>query len=807
LSDHANPAYEQLEQRLAQAQQRIKELEALSAPSDTETQLRTLIDNVPGVSYRCACDEYWTMEFISTEIENLSGYPPTDFQQNRNRTYASIIHPDDVELVNEAVSSGVQKKHPYTIEYRVIHKDGSIHWVYEKGQGIFSEAGELLWLDGVILDVTDKKMFGFAQEQSEIKFQNVIDSSPIPYALNDKQNNVNYLNPAFINTFGYDLTDIPTLADWWPKAYPDEKYRVWVANTWQQHIETARKNNAPFEPLEIVIQCKDKSKKTVLASVAPLSGTYDDVYLVILYDITEHTEIRQKLNNTVTLLENIVNSTPDLIFVKNNALQTIFCNEAHANALGKSRKDMYGNTDIENGWNEELVNGNPEKGIRGFIHDDRDALSGIEVHNPHDPANIEGEVRIFDTHKLPLKDANDDIIGVLGVARDITERKNTEDQLRQSQKMDALGKLTGGIAHDFNNLLGVILGYSELLKNELPADSSSCKYIQEIYIAGDRAKILTSKLLTFSRKQCSNSQICQINDLLERDFNMLEKTLTAKIKISLHMDKQLWTTFINEEMLGGAILNICINSMHAMPDGGSLDVTTRNIHLNHSDTQTLNITPGDYVQLTIKDNGSGMSQNTQEHIFEPFFSTKGESGTGLGMSQVYGFIKQSNGDIQVSSKLDLGTSINMYFPRHFILENTPETKAHSVTEILAAGKETILVVDDEKSLRTLAAEILDAQNYCVLTAENAAQALDILDIKSVDLLLSDVIMPGMDGYQLAIEAHAKQPELKIQMVSGYNDKHNIKGADAVLQQQQINKPYSKDILLNRIRDLLDGNEI
>jgi PAS domain S-box-containing protein len=647
-----------------------------------------------------------------------------------------------------------------------------------------------------------EKQYELAQQQSENKFNAIINASPVPYALNDEQQNITYLNPAFIKAFGYELTDIPTLHDWWHKAYPDEEYRKWVVNAWQRHMKTAKQTNHAI-PLEIILQCKDKTSKTVLASAASLSGSFEGAHLVILYDITERKKTERKLNQAVLLLENIVNSSPDLIFVKNSQLQTIFCNQAYARAVGKNREAMYGNTDIENGWDEELVNGNPEKGIRGFVHDDRDALSGFDVHNPYDPANIDGEVRIFDTHKIPLKDTNNTTLGVLGVARDITERKHAEEQLRHSQKMDALGKLTGGIAHDFNNMLGVILGYAELLQNNFSSDPKSSKYVQEIHTAGERAKALTSKLLAFSRKQPSDARPCQINSLLKRDQNMLVKTLTAKIKLNLNLDEQLWLTFLDEEMLADSILNICINSMHAMPEGGELEIITQNIHLNAIDTQSLSMLPGDYVQLTMTDNGFGMDRQIKEHIFEPFFSTKGETGTGLGMSQVYGFIKQTGGGIQVFSEPDQGTSVVMYFPPHYASEKDQVNMVDSVEINVSGGNETILVVDDEIALRELTEELLRLQGYQVLTAENAAQALHTLDTASVDLLVSDVIMPEMDGYQLAIEARKKHPTLKIQMVSGYNDKHYINEVDEILQQQQLNKPFNSEILLKRIRFLLD----
>jgi len=641
------------------------------------------------------------------------------------------------------------------------------------------------------------------EQNNETKFQRIIDASPVPYALNDEQQNIIYLNPAFIQTFGYDLSDIPTLNDWWPKAYPDEKYRAWVAEAWQNNLDTSKRTNQRFEAIEVSIRCKNGSEKTILGSAASLSGSYDGNYLVILYDISERKRINQELANTVNLLENIVNSTPDLIFVKDKQFRTIFCNKSFANAVGKSRQELYNNTDIENGWEPELVNGDPEKGIRGFIHDDQEALSGKDVHNPNDPANIEGRVRIFDTHKLPLKNSNDEIVGVLGYSRDVTERKHAEEQLRQSQKMDALGKLTGGVAHDFNNMLGIILGYAELLQNRVAGDEKSTNYIEQIHSAGNRAKTLTSKLLSFSRTQPTSAKKSQINTLLLNDKDMLEKTLTSKIKLCISTQKDLWQTFIEEEMFSDSILNLCINAMHAMPDGGNLNITTANLSLSKENCQSLDIQPGEYIQLTISDNGKGMDQETVEQIFEPFFTTKGELGTGLGMSQVYGFVKQNSGEIKVSSELNKGTSVTIYLPRYESLERDFTEHNHPISLDDGAGSETILIVDDQVELRELAKEILVEYGYKVISADSAKHALELIETHPVDLLLSDVIMPDMDGYQLASKVREKQPTIKIQLVSGYNDEHFVKNVDPRLKQKQIDKPYSLNTLVKKVRETLD----
>ena len=641
------------------------------------------------------------------------------------------------------------------------------------------------------------------QKPDEMKFKKVIDASPVPYALNDEHQNIIYLNPAFVNTFGYDISDIPTLNDWWPKAYPDQQYRQNVSETWNQHLQQAIQTQQPFEPIEITITCKDGTSRNVMASAGSLSGMYDDVHLVILYDITDRIESEQALNKIVNLLENIVNSTPDLIFVKNTELKTIFCNEAFARAIGKSRDQLYGATDIENGWNPEHVNGNPELGIRGYVNDDLLALSGENVHVPHEQVNVQGETRIYDTHKMPLRDSQGEIVGMLGVARDITTRKKSEELLRRTQKMDALGKLTGGIAHDFNNLLGIILGYTELIQITSSLDSKTAKQLLQIHNAADRARVLTTKLLSFSRSHAFDAKSVNINDVLLRDSHMLETTLTAKINLALNLQDGLWQTFIDQQMLAESILNITINAMHAMPSGGELKISTENVHLSVEKTLSLGLSPGDYIALQFVDNGCGMSKQTKDTIFEPFYTTKGDAGTGLGMSQVYGFVKQSKGDVFIDSVEAKGTSVTIYLPRLNNVSIEPIEPQSSVTPEKVSGNETILVVEDEAGLRQLAQEILEMQGYNVLSAEGGTEALALLETESVDLMLSDVIMPGMDGYQLATRARDIRPELKIQLISGYSDKHFINNPDPVLKNQLLKKPYTGDLLLKKIRSLLD----
>ena len=245
----------------------------------------------------------------------------------------------------------------------------------------------------------------------------------------------------------------------------------------------------------------------------------------------------------------------------------------------------------------------------------------------------------------------------------LIEQNKKDEQLRRSQKLEALGKLTGGIAHDFNNILGIVLGYSELLMSHLKDNDQLIQYAKHIFDAGERGQKITQKLLSFKHNKTAQAEVININDVLKNQQSVLQKLLTTRIKLLLQMDEQLWTTSLDKSDLEDALLNMCINAMHAMPDGGELVLKTQNIKLDTSGAGAFNVPAGQYAGISVKDNGAGMSQQTQKRIFDPFFTTKGEKGTGLGMSQVYSFIERSEGDISVNSVLGEGTEILLYFPR------------------------------------------------------------------------------------------------------------------------------------------------
>lgn len=393
----------------------------------------------------------------------------------------------------------------------------------------------------------------------------------------------------------------------------------------------------------------------------------------------------------------------------------------------------------------------------------------------------------------------------IGTCQDLSEQKHREEQLRRSQKMDALGKLTGGVAHDFNNLLGVIMGYADLLENMLDDQPKLSKYSNEIHRACERGANLTKKLLGFSRQQLPTATVSNINTLLENGKQMLARGLTARVNIHYQLTDDPFSVFLDQSDFEDAILNLSINAMHAMEDGGDLYITTENRLLQDQFAEGLGLKPGDYLILTVRDTGKGMDDTTQSRIFDPFFTTKGDGGSGLGLSQVYGFVKRSHGAIDVVSTLGEGSTFTLYFPRHS--SSTPRhTPTKPAEQNLLAGSETILFVDDEESLLTIVDEAFTRNGYTVHTADSANAALNILNTKNVSLMVSDVIMPGIDGYELANRVKQNHPDTKIILASGYTENRHLTKENANQQFPFVQKPYRPRALLKQIRATLDAKQ-
>src|SRR5580700_356975 len=391
---------------------------------------------------------------------------------------------------------------------------------------------------------------------------------------------------------------------------------------------------------------------------------------------------------------------------------------------------------------------------------------------------------------------------------DVTETRVLELQLRQAQKMEAIGRLAGGIAHDFNNLLMVISGYSEFLLERVGPDPRLRGPAQEISNATQRATSLTRQLLAFSRKQMMAPKILDLNEVVTENLKMLTRVIGEDIDLVMIPEATLGAVRADAGQIDQVIMNLAVNARDAMPPGGKRTIETSNVSLDEEYSRFhAPLRPGDYVMLTISDTGMGMDSETQSHIFEPFFTTKGLKGTGLGLSTVYGIVKQSGGYIWVYSESGKGTTFKIYLPR---VAETVETPAKVVVAAESAatepGTETVLLVEDETNLRYLARQFLEKQGYRVVEAADGAAAIQIAVAHEgvIHLLLTDVIMPGMNGRELAQRISEIRPNVKVLYMSGYTE--NVIGTNGTLDAgvRLLQKPFTLRDLKSKVREVLDS---
>jgi two-component system cell cycle sensor histidine kinase/response regulator CckA len=403
-------------------------------------------------------------------------------------------------------------------------------------------------------------------------------------------------------------------------------------------------------------------------------------------------------------------------------------------------------------------------------------------------------------------DADGKPLRLLGIAMDIDERKSLEEQLRQSQKLDAIGQLAGGVAHDFNNVLTVILGFTELLSSNLPPDDLAQADLLEIKKAGARAAGLTRQLLAFSRKQILQPKILDVNALIGGMGPMLRQLIVAHVDLAVSLTAHGALIKMDPTSLEQILVNLAVNAADAMPRGGKLTIETTNVTLDeHYQQRHLPVTPGDYVMLTASDTGVGMDADTSRRIFEPFFTTKEiGKGTGLGLATVYGIVKQSGGDICVSSEVGMGTTFTIYLPR-VSAAALGATEHSSDAVAVAPGSETILLVEDDEGVRRLAQITLERVGYRVLQAGNPKEAAKVASeaIGPIHLLLSDVIMPESDGPPLLERLVLKRPAIRVLYMSGYAGEA-VRHVLLVEGTAFLQKPFTPLTLTRKVRDVLDA---
>jgi two-component system, cell cycle sensor histidine kinase and response regulator CckA len=536
------------------------------------------------------------------------------------------------------------------------------------------------------------------------------------------------------------------------------------------------------------------------ASLMPLLNTCGSIIQSTRVE-RERRDAEERLAASQHMLETVLNNIPQGVYWKDLDSVYLGCNSVVSSSLGlQDPSDLVGRSDFD------LPGITPEQ-ARSFIRTDRAVIeSGTPQLGLIQPVSFgDDQIAWLESNKMPLRDSRGEIIGILGTWSDITEKRRLEDQLRQSQKMEAFGQLAAGVAHDFNNLLTVISGYSDILLMKLPPDDPRRPAVDSIADAGARAAALTRQLLAFTRLTVLDPRVLDLNSVVTDMEDMFRRLVGEEIALETKLSGDLDRIQVDASQIGQVLLNLVINARDAMPLGGMLTIESRNIQLDagHASPHP-DVRPGRYVLLTISDTGTGIPGRDLGRIFEPFFTTKGAGkGTGLGLAVVHGIVKQSGGAIDVYSEPDKGTEFRVYLPA--VGEHPPGRDVNRDAAQLV-GQETVLLVEDEDAVRSLARSALEQSGYKVLEAVNGLAAIEVAEGRRgpIDLLVTDVVMPGMDGGQLADTLRVRIPGIRVLFISGYTDDAVVRHGILHEHVAFLQKPFSPAALAAKVRAVLEG---
>ena len=709
------------------------------------------------------------------------------------------------------------------MEYQLRRRDGSTIWVSENARAVRDAAGRTISYEGTIEDITDRKR---AELERQATFE-------IIHSVNDTDNiddllqrihmalkKVVYAENCFVALYepSTGMFHFPFWVDRFDVAPPPQQvgrsctayvYRTGRAMLIPQKAFDKLAEEGEVElvgtpspswlgaPLRtpaatigvLVVQHYDAENAYTERDLEFLSSVGGQIAVAI-----ERKRAEAKLRESEARLRVLVAQLPAVLWTVDRELQFTSVVGAGLARLGLKPDQLVGKTLFDYFQTSD----NTFLPITGH----RRAVAGEPV-----TFHVEWKSGSYACHAEPLRGADGQVTGAICMLLDVTDRKQLEEQLRQAQKMEAVGRLAGGIAHDFNNLLMVIQGYADLMTERLPSADPLRRNAEQIQMASQRATSLTRQLLAFSRKQMLAPKVLNIQSVVADMEKILRRLIGEDITLETGGAPDLWLVKADRSQVEQVIMNLAVNARDAMPQGGRLTIETANVEMDASVSHPPAVlAPGQYVMLAVTDNGCGMDEATQAHIFEPFFTTKEKGkGTGLGLATVYGIVKQSGGYVWVYSEPGRGTSFKIYLPR---IDEEAATQGRDNRRrdlsALPRGTETVLLVEDEKGVRELAREYLEMSGYTVIAAENGHTALDLAALHAgpIQLLMTDVVMPGISGRELAERVAKVRPGIKVLYMSGYTDQavvhHGILEDDAVLLQ----KPFTLVTLASKLRELL-----
>jgi len=783
-------------------QRRVQQRVSAEAAAAAGERYRNLVEDIDAMVWEADTSvEPHRFTFVSRRAEAVLGYPVSRWLEEPGFWLGRIV-PDDRKRVLDFVIDSARHGTQRSIVYRAMAADGRTLWLRDRVHGVFDEHGPTGILRGVMVDITDQRTAEEGRQASEALKGAIVEAALDCIVSIDHRGLVTDFNPAAERTFGYRREDTigRPMADLIVPPSLRDQHRDGLA----RHLATGE-TRVLGRHIELTAMRSDGSEFPVELSITRTLGSDPPAFTGFIRDITGRRRAGDELRATLSLLTATLESTTDGILVVDREGRIVSHNRRFASMWRLPQAVIDARDDDEAiGFVLSQLR-DPDV----FVSKVRELYAQPEAES-FDVLEFK-DGRVFERYSMPQR-VEGVSVGRVWSFRDVSERRraesalrDSEEQLRQSQKMDAIGRLAGGVAHDFNNLLTVILGYSEHMLEELGADTPQGRAAAEIQAAAERAAGLTRQLLAFSRKQMLEPKELDLNVTLAGTIRLLRRLIGEDVSLEVKLDPDLGRVLADENQIQQVVMNLAINARDAMPEGGRLVLTTANADLDAAySEQHLPLAPGRYVMLMVSDTGVGMDADTKARVFEPFFTTKERGkGTGLGLATVYGIVKQTGGYIWLYSEPGRGTVFKIYLPR---IDGSGSGEADAAAGARARGNETVLLVEDEAMVRNLLGARLEQHGYRVLAAGSGEEAVEVAarHREPLHVMVTDVVMPGMGGPELATRLAALHPELRVLYISGYTDdavlRHGVReGVTSFLQ-----KPFTLEALARKIRDVLDA---
>ena len=758
---------------------------ALEAVQESEERFREIAATVREVFWICSPD-WRTVYYVSPAYEKVWGL-------SRQRLYESptsglkLIHPEDRKALFREIIRRIRGDYsvPEFAEYRVIAADGKPRWVLTRAYPVYGKKGKITRVVGITEDVNDRHCAETALQAETIQRRAIFEQSPDGILIIEPETaGFIEFNTAAHKQLGYSREEFARLTIF------DIEAMELREGTKARIAQVCREGKAEFETLQRT-RTGELRNVNVRAQVIDIQGK--SAHHCVWHDITE----RKRSEEALRLQAQILDQIQDMVTATDLQGNITYVNNAEARNMGCAKEDIlgrnvtaYGEDSTRGATQQQIIEGTLESGSwRG------------EVVN----RNAQGHEIIIDCRTSLIRDQEGRPIGMCGIGTDITGRTQLEAQLRQAQKMEAVGQLTGGVAHDFNNLLQVIINGAELALEDIGAGHPAQESLAEVVKASQRAARLVSQLLLFSRRKVMRPEILNLDETVADLLKMLRRLIGEHIALEWHPSGRKDYVNADRGMVEQVLVNLAINARDAMPAGGTLTIATNVLVAGEDYCRTHpEASPGRYVILTVADNGCGMKPDQIGHIFEPFYTTKalGE-GTGLGLSTVYGIIKQHGGLIEVHSEWGEGSTFELCWP---VCAAAPAKIEPETDHRVAGGKETILVAEDDDTVRRMLRSTLKLAGYTVICAAHGGEAVQLVKEigNTIDLVVLDVLMPGMGGREAYEKIQAMCPALKAVFLSGYSEGAVHTGFVLDKGLTLIEKPVARDVLLRSVREALDA---